>query len=106
MPCPTCSHRKDDGVLCGSPALLGKKLCYYHQRDHKRQQHSASIIRRADVLGPRLPRMKSLYDVKAALYEVMTDIVDHRISNQRAGRILFDLQQTAASLHKPRSIQS
>ena len=106
MPCPTCSHRKDDGVPCGSPALRGKKLCYYHQRDHKRQQNSASAIRRADVLGPRLPRMESLYDVKAALYEVMTAIVDHRISNQRAGRILFDLQQTAASLHKPRSIQS
>ena len=105
MPYPICSHRKDDGAPCGSPALRGKKLCYYHQRDHKRQQYAAAINRRADVLGPRLPCMKSLYDVKAALYEVMTAIVDHRINNQRAGRILFDLQQASASLNKPRSIQ-
>ena len=106
MPCPTCGHRKGDGVLCGSPALRGKKLCYYHQRDHKRQQNSASGIRRADVLGPRLPSMKSLYDVKAALHEVLTAILDHRISNQRAGRILFDLQQASASLNRPRPIQA
>ena len=99
----TCDHLKEDGVPCGSPALRGKKLCYYHQRDHKRRQYSASIIRRADVLGPRLPRMKSLGEVQAALYEVMQAIAAHRVSHRRAGRILFDLEQAAVPLRNPNS---
>ena len=47
----TCDHLMQDGDLCGSPALRGKKLCYFHQRDHKREQHAAGVIGRADVLG-------------------------------------------------------
>ena len=47
-----CDHLKLDGVPCGSPALRGKKLCYYHHRDHKRSQYAAGVVRRADVLGP------------------------------------------------------
>jgi hypothetical protein len=86
----TCDHLKEDGVLCGSPALRGKKLCYFHQRDHKRSQYAAGAIRRADVLGSRLPRIKSLADIQVALYEVMTAVVSNRVSHLRAGRILFD----------------
>jgi hypothetical protein len=56
----TCDHLKEDGVPCDSPALRGKKLCFYNHRDHKRRQFAAGVIRRADVLGPHLLRMKSL----------------------------------------------
>lgn len=90
-----CNHLKEDGIPCGSPTLRGKRLCYFHHRDQQRREFSGSIIRRADVLGPRLPRMKSLFDVQAALAEVFNAIVDHRVSNQRAGRILFGLQRAA-----------
>ena len=27
---PICNHIKTDGVRCGSPALKGKRSCYYH----------------------------------------------------------------------------
>jgi len=97
----TCNHPKEDGVPCGSPALRGKKLCYYHQRDHKRRHYAAGVLRRSDILGPRLPRMKSLTDVQAALYEVMQALVADRVSHRRAGRILFDLQQAALPLRNP-----
>ena len=103
MPFRTCAHLKQDGVLCGSPALRGKKLCYFHQRDHKRNQYAAGAIRRADVLGPRLPRMKSLAEIQAALYEIVTALAAHRVPLQRAGARLFDLQQAAAALRKPSS---
>ena len=99
----TCDHLKEDGILCGSPALRGEKLCYFHQRDHKRSQYAAGAIRRADVLGPRLPRMKSLADVQAALYEIVTALAANRVPHQRAGARLFDLQQAAAALRKPSS---
>ena len=102
MSCPTCSHRKADALPCGSPALPGKKLCYFHHRDHKRRAYAASVIRRADVLGPRLPRMKSLADVQLALYEVLNALAAHRVSYPRAARILFDLERSAVPLRQPR----
>ena len=46
----TCNHLKEDVVPCGSPALRGKKLCYYHQRDHKRRHYAAGVLRRADTV--------------------------------------------------------
>ena len=97
----TCDHLKEDGVPCGSPALRGKKLCYFHQRDYKRSQYAAGVVRRADVLGPRLPRMKSLADIQAALYEVMNALGAHRVPLRRAGARLFDLQQAAEALRDP-----
>jgi hypothetical protein len=48
--------------------------------------------------------MKSLEDIQAALYEVVTAIVAHRVPLQRASARLFDLQQAAMSLRQPRSI--
>jgi len=98
MPYRICNSPKPDGSPCGSPALRGKRLCYFHHRDEQRRRYRGSAIRRADVLGPRLPRMKSLYDVQVALSEVGNAILDHRVSHQRAGRILFDLQQAAIPL--------
>ena len=91
----TCDHLKEDGIPCGSPTLRGKRLCYYHHRDQQRREFSTSVIRRADVLGPRLPRMKSFADIQAALSEVLNAIANERVSNQRAGRILFDLECAA-----------
>jgi hypothetical protein len=90
-----CKHLKEDGMPCGSPALRGGRLCYYHNRDQQRLEFSGSAIRRADVLGPRLPHMKSLADVQSALYEVITALATDRVSTRRAGRILFDLEQAA-----------
>jgi hypothetical protein len=103
MPFRTCDHLKEDGVLCDSPALRGQKLCYFHQRDHKRRQFAASVIRRADVLGPRLPRMKSLNDVQLALAEVINALAANRVPIQRASRVLFDLEQATVTLRKPSS---
>ncbi len=96
-----CSFPKPDGSPCGSPALRGKKLCYFHHRHQKRLQYAAGAIRRADVLGPRLPAMKSLHDVQVAISEVLNAMADQRLSIQRAGRILFDIQQATIPLRTP-----
>ncbi len=101
MSCRICHFPKPDGSPCGSPALHGKRLCYFHHRDQQRRQYVAAVLRQADVLGPRLPRMKSLYDVHVAISEVLNAMADQRLSTQRAGRILFDLQQAAIPLRHP-----
>ena len=101
MSCRICHFPKADGSPCGSPALHGKRLCYFHHRDHQRRQYVAAVLRRADVLGPRLPRMKSLYDIQVAISEVLNAMAADTISTRRAGRILFDLQQAAIPLRHP-----
>ena len=103
MPYPICNFPKPDGTPCGSPAQLGKKLCYYHQRDRQREQRIDTAIRRADVLGPRLPPMRSLDDVLAGLNEVVQALAESRISDRRAGRVLFDLQQVSAAIRRRHS---
>ncbi len=101
MPYRTCDHLKEDGVPCGSPALRRKKLCYFHHRDHKRSEYSAGVIRRADILGPRLPRMKSVEDIQLALGEVLNALASRSVPLGRAGRVLFDLQQAALPFRQP-----
>jgi hypothetical protein len=100
LPYRICNFPKPDGTPCGSPALPGKKLCYYHLRDHQREQRIDAAIRRADVLGPILPPMRSFDDVLAGINEVVQALAAGRISDRRAGRILFDLQQVSAALCK------
>jgi len=98
----TCNHLKEDGAPCGSPALRRKKLCYFHQRDEKNRQYAAGVIRRTDVLGPRLPHMNSLAEIQQALTTVMQAILDKSVSTRRAGRILFDLERAAIPLRHQR----
>ena len=102
MSCPTCSHLKADGLPCGSPSIRGKKLCYYHQRDHRRQQFAAKVLRQLDPLSPHAPLPKTLPQVQVALYEVMQAVAEKRIPLERAGVRLFALQQVSQRLRKPR----
>ena len=102
MSIPLCNYPKPDGIACGSPALRGKQLCYYHQRDRKRYEYSAKVLRQLDVLGPRLPRLRNRFAVQDALYQIMNAILDQQIDPDRAGCHLFALQQTSRSLRKSR----
>jgi hypothetical protein len=103
LPYRICNFPKSDGAPCGSPALLGKRLCYYHHRDNQRGERINAALRRADVLGPKLPPMRSLRDVLAGLSEVFQSVAEHSISNRDAGRILFDLQQAGTALRNKNS---
>ena len=101
MSCPTCSHRKSDGVVCGSPALRGKKLCYFHQRDHQRSQQLSRVRRRAETLLLHFPPLVTTQDVQLALFEVIDALAAQRIEPQRASALLFALQQASLHLRQP-----
>ena len=100
MPYRICNYPKPNGSPCGSPALLGKKLCCYHHRDHQRGQRIDTAVRQADVLGPKLPPLRSLQNVLAGLNQVVQALANDRLSDDRAARILFDLQQASTALRK------
>jgi len=103
MSCPTCSHRESDGVLCGSPALRGKKLCYFHQRDHQRCQQLSRVRRRAETLLLHFPPLETAQDVQLALFEVIDALASQRIEPQRASALLFALQQASLHLRQPQA---
>ena len=101
MSYPTCDHLKQDGIVCGSPALRGQKLCYFHQRDNQRSQHLAQIRRRAQTL--HLPPLETLQQIQIALVEVITALAADRIEPQRASALLFALQQASVHLRMPKA---
>ncbi|HVP56237.1 MAG TPA: hypothetical protein VMU45_14700 [Candidatus Eisenbacteria bacterium] len=98
MSYPTCNHRKPHGLLCGSPAVRSKKLCFYHHRDHQRRQYAERILRCNDPLRPSASLPRTLADMQVMLSEVLTALTDDSISNRRVGKLLYALQQRSASL--------
>ncbi len=103
MPCPTCSHRKADGILCGSPALHGKQFCYFHQRDLDRTQQRSRLRRRIESVQFHFPPLETLMDVQIALFDVMEALAANCIEPRRASALLFALQQTSMHLRPPRA---
>ncbi len=90
--CPRCQQIKDDGARCGSPALRGKKLCKYHDRQRRTFPHRAcyrksEFCRRADFFNVQTPD-----DVMRALNQVMNAILMNQLSDGEARSIIFALQ--------------
>jgi hypothetical protein len=48
-------------------------------------EYVAKVFRQLDVFGPRLPRMRTLFDAQDALLEILTAVADNRIDLNRAG---------------------
>lgn len=92
MHIPLCCHIKDNGVRCGSPALHGRKLCYFHDRQrktfpHRQPYRSAQFCRTADFFNVRTPD-----DVMIAINQVMNGVLRGQLSPNEARAILFALQ--------------
>ncbi len=97
--CPRCQQIKDNGVRCGAPALRGKKLCNYHDRQRRTFPHRAcyrksDFCRRADFFNVRTPD-----DVMRAINEVINSLLTRQLSDKEANSILFALQ--TASIFAP-----
>ena len=101
MPYRTCDHLKEDGLPCGSPARRGKKLCFYHHRDHQRRRYAERILRCNDPLRPSAPLPKTLPEMQVRLYEVLDALANDCIHTRRAGKVLNALQERSESLRKP-----
>jgi hypothetical protein len=100
-----CSHLKSDAVVCGSPALRGKTLCYFHQRDVQRAQRivqlRARVRRRAQIAQLSLPPLDTAQGIQFALFDVLDALAANRIEPQRAGALLFGLQQASRLILNP-----
>src|SRR6516225_4841947 len=92
----TCSHIKEDGVYCGSPALRDQKYCHYHLQQRGRR------LRRARALRDNLPyqidiqSLDNPYAVRNAITEVAQALAAGELDQAVAGKILYAIQQAAS----------
>src|SRR5215472_16746685 len=96
-----CGHLTPDGLTCGSPAIRGQRLCYYHHRDQKHRLKFARDRRHAEVCDWTLPPLHTLADIQKALHRILNELWKGRLDLERAGPMLNATQQAAIPLRTP-----
>jgi hypothetical protein len=86
MPTPLCNHTFPDRHRCGSPALRGEHLCYYH---HPSRKPAANTRARR---GFNLPIPTDQQTLQHALSEVIVRLAANKLDVHRAGLLLYSLQ--------------
>ena len=100
MPANRCHHIKEDGVFCQSPALRGRRHCYFHFRSLGRNMRMAQERARQRERGVVLPPLVDMNAVQVSLQRVMNAILADRIDVDTAGRVLYGLQQASSKLRR------
>ncbi len=98
MPVKRCHYLKADGTSCQSPPLRGEKYCHSHLRFKGRTVRTWRG-RRSDAPDRLLvPPPKNLREHMVRLSRVIHAIAENRIDLDRAGRVLYELEQIGAKL--------
>ena len=82
-----CEHIKTNGVRCGSPALRGRRYCYFHY----------------NLIRPRVnvfPLLEDANAIQLELGEVIRGLIDQRLDTKRAALILYALQIASGNLRR------
>ena len=84
---PRCSHIKFDGRRCQSPALRGKRLCYFHGRIHYPRP-------RRNLLPP----LEDANSVQAVLLSVQRALLQGTVDHATARLLLYALDIASNNL--------
>jgi hypothetical protein len=95
MPFETCSHVKEDGVYCDSPALRSRKYCYYHLMQRGRRLRLALAQGRNEPAQLILPPLENLGSMSVALSEIVQALAAGQLDHRSAGLMLYAIQQAA-----------
>ena len=87
-----CRHVFTEGHRCGSPALRGQSLCYYHGRTRR----EAGISGNTHCFA--MPRIDDRATIQLALYEVLSRVAGGDIEYKRGSVLLYGLQIASANL--------
>jgi len=101
MPYPSCSHRKDDGVPCGSPALHGQKCCYLHTRQRRDAIYRSRAHRRRYERRFTLPALDNPRAIQDLLWQVAGALAADTIDYRRASGMLSAVHTAPAELRRP-----
>jgi hypothetical protein len=91
MHIPRCQHIKVNGTQCGSPALRGRRFCYFHACHEAKPARAGSFD---------FPMLEDANAVQIALMQVIRAIADDRIDSKRASLLLYALQTASFNLKR------
>ena len=83
---PRCAHLKTNGDRCGSPAVSGQELCYFH---------SQAL---ADERPIRLPVLEDANAIQVAVMIVMDGLYRGNLNYKKAALLLYGLQIASNNL--------
>jgi hypothetical protein len=89
-----CRHVYTDGHRCGSPALRGQNLCYYHLRSRR----ESPCANRGGSFS--MPRIDDRASVQLALFEILSRIAGGDIDHKRGSILLYGLQIASSNLSR------
>ncbi len=89
---PRCCHLKANGDRCGSPAVSGKELCYFHDKAL------------ADEHRIRLPVLEDANAIQVALMIVMDGLYRGNLNYKKAALLLYGLQIATINLRQLRLV--
>jgi len=104
MQYPLCRHIHTAGNRCGSPALAGKDLCFFHQRlTHRHKVYQITGAGRVHYgmgLCVELGPIEDRSGIQMALSMVINALSVNQVDVKRANAMLYGLQ--LASMNLPR----
>src|SRR5579864_3441198 len=93
---PRCTHIKTNGTQCGSPALRGRRFCFFHK--NWQGQRIALNAQPAAPLSFTMPLLEDADSVQVALMQVMRLILAGQLDPKIAGLLLYALQTASINL--------
>jgi hypothetical protein len=95
-----CQHIKINGEQCGSPALMRKRHCYFHDRwrETRIQFNKEGPARFEDSFD--LPTLEDAESIQVTLMQVLRLLIARHIDPKTAGLLLYGLQTASANLRQ------
>jgi hypothetical protein len=93
-----CRHVKTNGTQCGSPALKGKELCYYHEQNRPVPAELYLDGERYCDGSIMLPPFEDAHSIQTVLRQVVQLMLTRRIERKDAGLLLYALQIASGNL--------
>jgi hypothetical protein len=93
---PRCTHIKTNGTQCASPALRGRRFCFFHK--NWQGQRIALNAQPVAPLSFTMPVLEDADSVQVALMQVMRLILAGQLDPKIAGLLLYALQTAFLNL--------
>ncbi len=93
-----CRHVKTNGTQCGSPALRGKELCFYHEQNRPQPVELYMDGERYCDSQMVLPVFEDAHAIQTVIRQVVQLMLTRRIERKDAGVLLYALQIASGNL--------
>jgi len=93
-----CRHIRTNGTQCGSPALKGKELCFYHDQNRPRPAELYIDGERYCDGQIMIPVFEDAHSIQTVIQQVVQLMLQRRIDRKDAGLLLYALQIASGNL--------